>query len=166
MSNILQIDDRLLAVLTKATRDGLAMGEMKPLPVSISSQFLCPREVTAIIGCVGHLSGSICVNCTPAGAIFMTNKMLQEEHTEMDEAVLDGVCEIANIIGGQVKALLSSTEYKFEKISLPAVVVGSNYTVAHGNGALNLSIDFELKDVPSATGKPMTFTVAMFLMKV
>ena len=62
--------------------------------------------------------------------------------------------------------MLSTTEYKFEKISLPAVVVGSNYTVAHGNGALNLSIDFELKDVPSATGKPMTFTVAMFLMKV
>jgi len=87
MSNILQLDDRLLAVLTKATRDGLAMGGMNPIPVSISCRFLCTREVTAIIGCVGHLSGSICVNCTPAGAIYMTDKMLGENHTEMDAAV-------------------------------------------------------------------------------
>lgn len=164
--NILQFDDRLLAALVKATRDGLAMGGMKPMPVGAGCRFLCSREVTAVIGCVGHTSGSVFLNCSRSSAAHMAGKMLGEECSGLTPGVLDGICEIINIIAGQTKALLSTTEYKFEKISTPAVVVGSNYLVSHCKGATTISVDFELNDAMKTIDDDMSFTVAMFLMKI
>lgn len=164
--NILQLDERLLGALVKATRDGLAMGGMKPTPIGASCRFVCSREVTAVIGCVGHTSGSVFINCSKESAIHMAGKMLGEEAKELNSAVLDGICEITNIIAGQTKALLSTTEYKFEKISTPAVVVGSNYLVSHCKGATTVSVDFELNDTVKAVNADLTFTVAMFLVKI
>jgi len=166
MSNILQLDDRLLGGLVKATRDGLAMGGMKPAPIGAGCRFTCSREVTAVIGCVGHTSGSVFINCSRESAIFMASKMLGEDCKELNAGVLDGVCEITNIIAGQTKALLSTTEYKFERISTPAVVVGSNYLVSHCKGATTISVDFELNDTGCSFNDDMTFTVAMFLVKI
>ncbi|MDR0868384.1 MAG: chemotaxis protein CheX [Planctomycetota bacterium] len=163
---LLQMDERLVGVLIKATRDGLAMGGMKPIPMGASRRFVCSRDVTAIIGCVGASSGSVFINCSKECATFMASKMLGEERKSLDNAVLDGICEIANIIAGQTKALLSTTEFKFERISTPAVVVGSNYLVSHYKGATTVSLDFEMEGVPASVTEDMTFTVAMFLVKI
>jgi chemotaxis protein CheX len=166
LTKVLQLDERLVTILVKATRDGLAMGGLKPAPFGASRRFVCSREVTALIGCVGQCSGSIFVNCSRECAILMAGKMLGEERKELDNVVLDGICEIANIIAGQTKALLSTTEFKFERISTPAVVVGTNYLVSHYKGATTVSIDFQLDAPPAAIATDMTFTIAMFLVKI
>jgi CheY-specific phosphatase CheX len=166
LTKLLQLDERLVGILVKATRDGLAMGGLKPIPFGASRRFVCSREVTAIIGCVGQCSGSVFINCSRECAILMASKMLGEERKELDNVVLDGICEIANIIAGQTKALLSTSEYKFERISTPAVVVGTNYLVSHYKGALTVSIDFELENTGATMTEDMTFTIAMFLVKI
>lgn len=163
---VLQIDDTLLNVIVKSTRDGLAMAGLKPVPVGASKRFSCTREVTAIIGCAGQATGSILINASEEGACFLASKMLGEELKELDSAVLDGVCEICNIIAGQSKAILSTTEYKFDRISTPSVVVGSNYFISHYRGAISISVDFELPDIRILPRQDMTFSIALFLMKV
>lgn len=163
---ILQVDERLVNVLIKSTRDGLAMGGLKPIPVGVSRKFSVTRDVTAVIGAVGQCSGSIFINCSKDCAILMAGKLLGEKLTVMDAAVLDGVCEIANIIAGQSKALLSTSEFRFERISTPAVIVGSNYFVSQYKGATTISVEFELENTGAMPNQDMTFTIAMFLVKI
>ncbi len=164
--NILQIDEKLVGVLVKSARDGLAMAGLKPFPVGASRRFTCTREVTAIIGCAGNCSGSILINCSEAGAMFLASKMIGEKLTKMDNTVLDGVCEICNIIAGQTKAVLSTTDYKFDRISTPSVVVGSNYFISHMKGAVSISVDFELDGVMASPREDLTFSIALFLVKI
>lgn len=166
MLNILQIDEKLVGVLVKSARDGLAMAGLKPFPVGASRRFTSTRDVTAIIGCAGACSGSILINCSQEGAIFLASKMLGEECERMDNSVLDGVCEICNIIAGQTKAVLSSTDYKFDRISTPSIVVGSNYFISHIKGAVSISVDFELDGIPATPYQDLTFTIAMFLVRI
>lgn len=164
--NILQIDEKLVGVLVKSARDGLAMAGLKPFPVGASRRFSCTRAVTAIIGCAGNCSGSILINTSEEGAMFLAGKMLGEKMTVMDNSVLDGICEICNIIAGQTKAVLSSTEYKFDRISTPSVVVGDNYFISHMKGATSISVDFELDGIMASPRQDLTFSIAMFLVKI
>ncbi len=164
--NILQIDEKLMTVLIKSTRDGLAMAGIKPVPIGASKRFSCTRDVSAIIGCVGTASGSVLINCSEECACHMAGQMVGEELVELNSQTLDGVCEIANIIAGQTKAILSTTEHKFDRISTPSVVVGSNYFISHYRGATTLSVDFEITDIPIQPRQDMTFSVGIFLVKV
>lgn len=166
MMNILQIDEKLVGVLVKSARDGLAMAGLKPYPVGASRRFTCTRNVTAIIGCAGNCSGSVLINCSEEGAIYLASKMLGENLKVLDNTVLDGICEICNIIAGQTKAVLSMTDYKFDRISTPSVVVGSSYMISHYKGATSVSVDFELDKVIANPHQDLTFTIAMFLVKI
>lgn len=163
---LLRIDEKLVGVLIKSARDGLAMAGLKPVPVGASRRFTCTRDVTAIIGCAGNCNGSILINTSEEGATFLASKMLGEDLEGLDNNVLDGVCEICNIIAGQTKAVLSVTEYKFDRISTPSVVVGSNYFISHYKGATTISVDFELEDIVAQPRQDLTFTIAMFLVKI
>ncbi len=163
---LLRIDEKLVGVLVKSARDGLAMAGLKPVPVGASRRFNCTRAVTAIIGCAGNCNGSILINTSEEGAMFLAGKMLGEEMIVLDNNVLDGLCEICNIIAGQTKAVLSVTEYKFDKISTPSVVVGSNYFISHYKGATTISVDFELEGIIANPRQDLAFTIAMFLVKI
>lgn len=162
--DILQIDNHLVKVLVKATRDGLAMAQLKPMPSGVSRYYSSNREVSAIVGFVGTTNGSLMLNVSREGACFLASKMLCEEVTELNEPALDAVCEIANIIAGQTKAVLSTTEHKFERISVPSVIVGSSYFVSQYKGMLSLSVEFEFPDVPSRHNNDFRFSISMCLM--
>lgn len=166
MQQILQIDERLATVIIKSTRDGLAMAGVKPVPTGISKRGNCKREVSSIVGFAGATSGSLMVNASKECACLLAGQMIGENLTRLNAQALDGVCEIANMIAGQVKALLSSTEHKFERISTPSVVVGSNYFISHYRGMTTLSIEFDLPDVPMDPSNDYTFAVSICLMKV
>ena len=124
------------------------------------------RSVSSIVGFAGATSGSLMVNTSEEGACFMAGRMIGEELNRVDTAVLDGICEITNIIAGQTKAILSTTEHKFERISIPSVVVGSSYFVSHYRGMNSVSVDFELPEMPIQPRCDYSLTVSISLMKV
>jgi CheY-specific phosphatase CheX len=163
---ILPVNELLVNILAKSTRDGLAMAGVKPVPVGISKYLTTTREVSAIVGMVGTCSGAIMVNSCESIACYLAGKMLGVEHTSLNPEVLDGISEIANIIAGQTKALLSTTEWKAERISCPSVVVGSSYFITHYKGMNTASVDFELTDMPLAQLNDRLFSVSISLMKV
>jgi CheY-specific phosphatase CheX len=163
---ILQIDEHLVNVLVKSTRDGLAMAGLKPVPVGVGRYFHKPREVSAIVGFVGTTNGSIMLNASRDCACFMAGSMLGEKLNELIPQVLDGICEITNIIAGQTKAILSTTEHKFERISVPSVIVGTSYHITNYKGITSLSVEFELQEMPVLSQQDCLFTISMSLMKV
>ncbi len=165
-NNLLQIDDQLVNVLVKSTKDGLMMAGLKPNPAGISKFFQSNGDVSAIVGFVGTISGSMFINTSEATACFMAGRMLGEEMSVLDNQALDGLCEIANIIAGQTKAALSTTDYKFDRISVPSVIVGNNYSISHYRGMTSLSVEFELPEMLIKPGDRATFTGNMSLMKI
>ncbi len=164
--DILQIDEFLVNALVKATRDGLAMAKLKPVPVGVDKYFHSRRAISAVVGFVGSTSGSLMLNTSEEGACLMAGRMVGEEIKELDAQVLDGICEISNIIAGQIKAILSTSEHKFERISIPSVVVGASYFISHYRGLKSLSVEFELPEMPLHPRQDYRFSLSMCLMKV
>ncbi|MDR3212130.1 MAG: chemotaxis protein CheX [Planctomycetota bacterium] len=166
VQSLLQINDQLASIIIKCTKDGLMMAGLKPNPVGISKYLSNNASISAIIGFVGAISGSMFINTTDETACFLASRLLGEEIATLDNQALDGLSEIANIIAGQAKAALSTTEYKFERISVPSVIVGTNYSISHYRGMTSISVEFELTEMPLKPGGLPIFTVNMSLMKV
>ena len=165
-TQLLQLDESLVSVLIKCTRDGLMMAGLKPAPIGISKLLQSKGNVSSIIGFVGPISGSMIINTSDDCACFMAGRMLGETLDKLDNQTLDGLCEIANIIAGQAKAALSTTEYRFDRISVPSVIVGNSYSISHYRGMTSVSVEFELPEMPIKPGERGTFSVNISLMKI
>ena len=164
--SLLQIDDQLVAVLVKCTRDGLMMAGLKPVPIGISKHSHSRGNVSSIVGFVGPMSGSMIINTSDECACFMAGRMLGETLTKLDNQALDGLCEIANIIAGGAKASLSTTDYRFDRISVPSVIVGNSYSISHYRGMTSVTVEFELPEMPIKPGTRGAFSVNISLMKI
>jgi CheY-specific phosphatase CheX len=166
VNSIVQVDEVLSNILAKSTRDGLAMAGVTPTPIGVSRYVASSRFISAIVGLVGPTSGAIMFNASEAVCCYLAGRMLGETYEAVSPEVLDGTCEITNIIAGQTKAFLSQTEWKAERISCPSIVVGSSYFVSHYKGMESAAVEFELDEMPLINLDSRLFSVSMTLMKV
>ncbi|MCC8109972.1 MAG: chemotaxis protein CheX [Planctomycetes bacterium] len=165
-TSMLDINENLVNVLIKCTKDGLMMAGLKPSAIGLAKLLHSKGNVSSIIGFVGPMSGSMIINTSDECACFMAGRMLGETLTKLDNQTLDGLCEIANIIAGQAKAALSTTDYRFDRISVPSVIVGNSYSISHYRGMTSVSVEFELPEMPITPGERGTFTVNISMMKI
>lgn len=84
--------------------------------------------VSAIIGMAGRLAGSISIHCPERVALAVTSKLLGSEVKEPGPEVHDAIGELANVIAGTTKRIMSETVSLFE-ISIPTVVSGHQHRV-------------------------------------
>ena len=86
------------------------------------------HDVTALIGFNGEGLGSLLVSMSQESAKKTVSKFLYTELTEVDDDVLDGVEEIANIIAGAAAA-----RFEFKTgLGLPTILLGEKQRI-HGN---------------------------------
>ena len=162
----LAVDEKLVGILVKSTVDGLAMAGLKPVPAGVSKFVLCRQPVSAMVGYAGPSSGNLLINTSEAVACFMAGKMVGETFSQLDHQTLDGICEIANMIAGQTKAMLSASEHRVEKLSTPSAIVGANYTISHIRGMTSVAVEFELPEMPIRLGQASTFAVNLSLIRL
>jgi chemotaxis protein CheX len=88
-----------------------------------------PRDdstVTAIVNIDGAWHGAVLVRCPFALASLVTAAMFQSDAEPSFEEVSDALGEVANMVAGNVKALLPQPS----AISLPTVALGSQYEIS------------------------------------
>lgn len=90
------------------------------------SRFKC--SITGMVGFAGTYSGVISIHCPVALALQVTSNMLGMECEEVNEDLNDAIGEIANMLGGSVKQVLSKGGLDV-KLSIPTVISGEDYTV-------------------------------------
>lgn len=90
------------------------------------SRFKC--SITGMVGFAGTYSGVISIHCPVALALKVTSNMLGVECEEVNEDLNDAIGEIANMLGGSVKQVLSKGGLDV-KLSIPTVISGEDYTV-------------------------------------
>lgn len=124
-------EERLAGYVIDATREVFSTMVMMdaiddfPLKGPVS-RFKC--SITGIVGFAGTYSGVISIHCPVALALKITSNMLGVDCDEVNEDLNDAVGEIANMLGGSVKQVLSKGGLDV-KLSIPTVISGEDYTV-------------------------------------
>lgn len=125
--------------LTKTFRTMLSC-DVKRGNVVLSDGSHPRHEISGIIGLSGSAVGMVVVSLSKAVALRAASTLLMTEATEINGEVTDAVGEIANMVAGAAKAELE--EYKLS-ISLPNVIVGTDYEVRFPSNVTPICIQFQ-----------------------
>ncbi len=113
--------------------------------IKIVDEMVDPRNITALIGISGAMTGSVSLGFPRKTAKQCVEALMGGMEIEEDDedTVIDGISELVNIIGGSAKS-------KFEKdppleLSLPNVITGDNYKVRVQTGTMCVDVVFESK---------------------
>ncbi len=93
------------------------------------THFKC--SITGMVGFAGTYSGVISIHCPIQLAKTITSAMLGMDVADVEdggEDLNDAIGEIANMLGGSVKMILSKGGLDV-KLSIPTVIAGEDYTV-------------------------------------
>lgn len=99
-----------IEVAEKASNDGAALED----------------SISGIIGLAGLRKGVLAIHLPSVVARAITSNFLGMEVTEINEDVEDAVGELANMLGGNVKTILSERGKDIE-LSMPSTITGKSY---------------------------------------
>lgn len=85
-------------------------------------------SITGMVGLAGLYSGILSIHCPQQLALSITSNMLGMAVDEVGEDVNDALGEIANMLGGHVKQVLSKGGLDLN-LSIPTVISGESYTI-------------------------------------
>jgi chemotaxis protein CheX len=84
------------------------------------------NSITGMVGLAGTHKGVIAIHTPNAVALGITGGFLGMEVTEINDDVHDAIGEIANMLGGNIKTILSDRG-KDIILSLPSTISGEEY---------------------------------------
>jgi CheY-specific phosphatase CheX len=88
--------------------------------------FPCGNRLTSAVHLTGDWNGAVLFECDRGHACELAGRFLSiDPPHEVDDIVRDVVGELANMIGGNLKCILTRGIH----LSVPAVVDGSDYTI-------------------------------------
>lgn len=100
------------------------------------------NSITGLIGMAGSVKGIIAIHLPNEVAFAITGSFLGMDVTEINEDVEDAIGEIANMIGGNVKAILSGNGSDID-LSLPSTISGSDYDLQTVKNAERTTVKFK-----------------------
>jgi len=120
----------------------MAQTESQPGQLALKQSATACGDVSGIIGMSGPQGkGSFAISFSEELVLAITQRMLGEEHTEIDNTVTDLVGEVTNMAIGGAKQLLADTGYDFGLAS-PVVVRGKDHRIDHHSKVATLLIPF------------------------
>lgn len=156
--NHLKINPTLLNCVIEGTVSGLAMTGITPEAVGISRFSTASREISVIVGLHGRRNGNLTLNLSKHTTMFLGSRLIGTETKQMDDDVVDAICEIGNMIAGKFHTLLNGTSWHFDSISLPALVFGANYNLYYLKNIVSVAVTFEIAEFPMANVEDKFFT--------
>lgn len=97
--------------------------------------------ITGVIGLAGTHKGVLAVHIPHQVAFAITSNFLGIDIDEINEDVEDAIGEIANMLGGNIKSILSEKGRDID-LSLPSTVSGKEYGFQTIKGAEKIIISF------------------------
>lgn len=91
-------------------------------------------DISAVIGLMASVDGAMVLSFPGSSALAYTQLILQDVvDSPSNDVVRDCVGEIANVIAGQARGILSNTTYQFA-MSTPTIVSGAGHEIRHKPG--------------------------------
>ena len=122
--------------------------------------------VTGMIGMSGKCTGFMTLNLPERAALLAVSGLLQDEFTQLNLQVVDGVGELTNIIAGGLKTRMYNTPWMISNITIPSVILGNNYQISYAKGIEYCSVSFEVDDPETLSVPDRVFMVNTSLMQI
>jgi len=103
-------------------------------------------KVTGLIGLSGKCTGFITLAMPERVSLLAVSGLLMEEHKAINGQVIDGVGEMTNVVAGGLKTRLANTPWVISSITIPSVILGSQYNISYSKGIEYCSVTFEVDD--------------------
>lgn len=135
---------------TTTVLDTMAMTKATPGTPFVKQQAVAQGDITGVIGFSnpkGKSKGTMSLTLTNAAVLGIVSAMLYEEQSEINDAVVDAVGELTNMISGQARKGLVAMGMVFEG-AIPSVITGEGHTIRHVSTNAILAIPFETAHGP------------------
>lgn len=163
----LSINDKLFRGLTASVEDALTMCHVAAQCVGVSSvPTPIKGTITGLIGVHGSASGFVTVNCSERLALKIVGGLLQDEFSELSAEIIDGMGEVTNIIAGGIKARLSKSEYQFNKITIPSVILGDSYEITYAKGLDFICAMYDVEDPAAITHADKVLRITISVLRL
>jgi chemotaxis protein CheX len=98
--------------------------------------------ITGMIGLAGTHKGVLAIHVPYKVAMAITSSFLMMDVDEITEDVHDAIGEVANMLGGNVKTILSENGRDID-LSLPSTIAGSQYSFQSDNKVEKIIVKFD-----------------------
>lgn len=123
----------------------MVMIEISPEDPFTDGNMSLEESISGVIGLAGTHKGVLAIHTPNEVAFAITGNFLGLEVNEINGDVKDAIGELANMLGGNVKAILSKKGKDIE-LSLPTTINGEKYSFQCQNEADIVIIPFKLND--------------------
>jgi len=97
--------------------------------------------ITGVIGLAGIHKGVLAVHIPYPVALAITSNFLGMDVNEINEDVEDAVGELANMLGGNIKTVLTENGRDID-LSLPSTISGSSYNFQPSKDVIKIVVEF------------------------
>ena len=111
----------------------------------IRNNEMLQNSISGIIGLAGATKGLLAIHLSNDAALAVTTAFLGMDVGEIDEDVRDAVGELANMLGGSLKAVLDPNGSEVQ-LSMPSAVHGEEYSVDCLANAATVSVPFSFEN--------------------
>ena len=125
MNSFTEINDKLIES-TIEIFTGMVMMEIAVAGVPLAKLGPLKKSITGMVGLAGTHKGVLAVHFPQEVALAVTSNFLGMDVEEVNEDVQDAIGEIANMLGGNLKTILSDRG-KDIQLSLPSTIFGDEY---------------------------------------
>lgn len=129
-----KLDQTLVNSISSATEEVLntmASTEIRLINISATQDYSAYGDISAILGITGDGGEGMVSLSFPLGlANILVSRLLMTEPASVSSSDrCDGIGELANMISGKAKMVLSENAASPYKLSLPTVILGSGHEV-------------------------------------
>ncbi len=140
-NNIQEICDKIIEA-AREVFTGMAMMDISVAGKPLTTLGPLKESITGMVGLAGVYRGLVAVHFPIPVALKVTDNFLDTKTEDINEDVQDAVGEIANMLGGSLKAILSDRGKDIE-LSLPSTIYGSQYAIVPQADVDQVAIPFQ-----------------------
>ncbi|RPH41520.1 MAG: chemotaxis protein CheX [Desulfobulbaceae bacterium] len=111
---------------TQEIFSSMVMMEVTALDESVTEGSVHTQSITGLIGLAGTYKGVLAIHMPNEVAMAVTSSFLGMDVEEINADVEDAIGELANMLGGNVKTILSESGRDIN-LSLPSTISGKEY---------------------------------------
>jgi PAS domain S-box-containing protein len=136
---LLRITAQMLSVMTGLTPD-------TPAIVAVLPSAFC-ESTSSTVGFAGMYSGSVTIHCSTVLAGAVAARMAGSDSVHEYESVHDAMGELANVLAGEIKQLLSAGGLDIQ-LSTPSTVSGSHYLLSEAQHHWKITVCLQIEGEP------------------
>ncbi|MCL2458311.1 MAG: chemotaxis protein CheX [Desulfobulbus sp.] len=126
MNSFAEISDKLIES-TIEIFTSMVMMDISSAGESVEITRTLKKSITGTVGLAGTHKGVLAVHFPNEVALAVTSNFLGMDIGEINEDVQDAIGEVANMLGGNLKTILSDRGRDIQ-LSLPSTICGDEYT--------------------------------------